>query len=108
MYTLSETQLASVQNLESKLEDSMIKARIQNWLGKIDPQRVLSEQLEEFVGFATHLPAEFQDYPQAFAFSVKNGDEMNEPDESPKEPKAKNTTKPAVKKTIVKSNNKKK
>ena len=107
MYTLSETQLASVQNLESKLDDSMIKARIQNWLGKIDPQRVLSEQLEEFVGFATHLPAEFQNYPQAFAFSVKNGDEMNEPTESPKEPKAKQTAKPAVKKPVAKTTKKK-
>ncbi len=107
MYTLSETQLASVQNLESKLDDSMIKARIQNWLGKIDPQRLLSEQLEEFVGFATHLPSEFQNYPQAFAFSVKNGDEMNEPDEAPKEPTAK-PKKVAVKKVAAKSTTKKK
>ena len=107
MFTLSEKQLASVQGLADKLEDSMIKARIENWIAKVDPQRLLSEQLEEFVGFATHLPAEFQNYPQAFAFSVKNGDEMNEPTESPKEPKAKQTAKPAVKKPVAKTTKKK-
>ena len=107
MYTLSETQLASVQGLADKLEDSMIKARIENWIAKVDPQRLLSEQLEEFVGFAVHLPAKHQNYPQAFAFSVKNGDEMNEPDEAPKEPTAK-PKKVAVKKVAAKSTTKKK
>ena len=107
MYTLSESQLASVQALADKLEDSLVKARIQTWIAKVDPGHLLSEELEEFVGFATHLPAEFQDYPQAFAFSVKNGDDMNEPDEAPKEPTAK-PKKVAVKKPVAKTTTKKK
>lgn len=101
MYTLSEKQLSSVEELVDKLDDSMIKSRMQAWIDKIDPQRVLSEQLEEFVGFATHLPKEHRDYPQSWAFSVKNGDEVNgeESDEETKDDSIKQTKKkPAVKK----------
>jgi len=84
MYTLSEIQLSSVENFIEKLDDSMVKARMESWLGKIDPNRLLSEQLEEFVGFATHLPSNLQNYPQSFAFSVKNGEEVNDVQAIPK------------------------
>ena len=94
MYILSDDQLASVKSFIDKLDESLIKSRVQRWFDKIKPERVLSEEMEEFVGFATHLPKEVQDYPQAFAFAVKNGDETpeeaedeGEESEEPKKPK---------------------
>ena len=78
MYILSDGQLESLKSFIDKLDESLIKSRVQRWFDKLKPERVLSEEMEEFVGFATHLPNELQDYPQAFAFAVKNGDETPE------------------------------
>jgi hypothetical protein len=104
MYQLSEKQLSSVEDLVEKLDDSMIKARIERWIEKVDPGRVLSEELEEFVGFATHLPKEFQNYPQEFAFNVKNGVDtenidIDETEEVGKPKRKKSAVNKVVKKT---------
>lgn len=107
MYTLSQEQLASLEGFIDGLDETMIKSRIQRWFDAVDPQRVESTQLEEFVGFATHLPKEVQDYPQAFAFGVRNGDEANSPYEEP-DNDAPKKAKPAKKKVAVKATTKKK
>jgi hypothetical protein len=76
MYTLSDDQIASVEGLIGKLEDSLIKSRVEKWLAEVTPtKRVTSEQMEQFVSFATHLPKEVQNFPQSFAHTVKNAPE---------------------------------
>lgn len=76
MYTLNDDQVSSVETLIGKLNDSLIKSRVEKWLAEVEPtRRVTSEQMEQFTGFATHLPVAVQNFPVAFALSVKNGDE---------------------------------
>lgn len=73
MYTLTDEQVSSVETLIGKLGDSLIKSRIEKWLQEVEPtRRVTSEQMEQFVSFATHLPQNVQNFPQAFAHAVKN------------------------------------
>lgn len=75
MYTSNEQQIESLKGFAAKLEDSMIKSHIQKWIAEVEPTgRITSEQLEKFLGFATHLPLELQNYPQSFIAWAKNGE----------------------------------
>ncbi len=75
MYALNQEQIDSIESFIGKLEDSLIKSRVEKWLAEVEPtERVTSEQLEQFVAFATHLPKELQAYPQELAHWLKNGE----------------------------------
>ena len=76
MYTLTDEQIASVKTFIGKIPDSLIKSRCEKWLAEVEPtKRATSEQMEQFVAFATHLPVELQNFPQSFAHAVKNAPE---------------------------------
>ena len=73
MYILNESQIESVQSFINKISDSLIKSRCEKWLAEVSPTgRCTSEQMEQFVSFATHLPNELQPFPQSFAQAIKN------------------------------------
>ncbi len=75
MYALNQEQIDSIESFIGKLEDSLIKSRVEKWLAEVEPtERVTSEQLEQFVAFGTHLPKELQAYPQELAHWLKNGE----------------------------------
>jgi hypothetical protein len=74
MYTLNKDQIASVEDLVSKLDDSLIKGRIEKWVSEVLPDgRVSGEKMEQFQSFAIHLPNEFQNLPLYFVTCFKNG-----------------------------------
>jgi hypothetical protein len=74
MYTLNEDQIKSVKTFIGKMPDSMVKSHYEKWLGEVEPtKRVTSEQLEKFVSFSNSLLPELQNYPQSFAYWLKNG-----------------------------------
>lgn len=76
MYTLTDEQIASVEGLIGKLESSLVKARIEKWLAEVTPTKsATTDQMEQFVSFATHLPKDLQAFPQSFAHTVKNAPE---------------------------------
>ena len=78
MYQLKEEQIASVETFISKLEDSMIKSKVEKWFAEITPTgRVTSEQMNEFVALSAHLPKPVQNFPQSFAMAVKNTPETD-------------------------------
>ena len=74
MYTLSEAQIDSVKTFIKSLPESMVKGNYEVWLRVIrEDGRLATEELEKFVSLANALPQEFQNFPQNFSHSVKNG-----------------------------------
>jgi len=81
MYTLSKESLKTLEAFIEKIPDSIIRARIEKWLGEVKPtMRITSEAMEEFVNFSTHLPQELQNFPQSFSMAVKNTPQIEEDD----------------------------
>ncbi len=73
MYNLKDEHVASLETFIGKLDDSLIKSKIEKWFAEVEPtRRVTSEQMERFVEFSVHLPVGLQDFPNSFAHTVKN------------------------------------
>lgn len=89
MYNLNENQVASLENFEGKIPESLVKSRVEKLLAEITPtNRMTGEQMEQLVALATHLPKDLQNFPIAFAQAVKNTPETErrEAKEEVKEP----------------------
>ena len=73
MYQINDDQIASLEAFIGKLDDSIIKSKIEKWFAEVEPtRRATSEQMERFVEFAVHLPVGLQDFPNSFCHTVKN------------------------------------
>ncbi len=73
MYTLNDEQIASLEAFIGKLDDSLIKSKIEKWFAEVEPtRRCDSDKMERFVEMSVHLPVGLQYYPISFANTVKN------------------------------------
>lgn len=67
MYNLNDDQIKSLETFVGKIEESMVKSKIEKFIAEIKPTgRVTDEQMDNFISLSTHLPKETQNFPQAF------------------------------------------
>jgi hypothetical protein len=93
MYNLTEKQFSKLDSFVDSLEESMVKSKAKVIADKVRPTlRITAELLENFVSLSTHLPREFQNFPQEFALSLRSGNDMEDADET-EEVKKKETKK---------------